>query len=73
LNATSTRRNRSGPVSVARIGGEVVTKWCIRFEEWSFVFHKRQLIIVTALGRQSEALREPLRARRTISNNRQRR
>ena len=61
------------PVSVAHIGGEVVTKWCIWFEEWSFVLRQRQLIIVTALGRQSEALRKPLYARRSIANNRQRR
>ena len=61
------------PVSAAHVSGEIVTKWCIRLEEWSFVFRKRQLIIVTALGRQSEALRKPLCARRTIANNRQRR
>ena len=61
------------PVSAARIGGEVVTKWRIRLEEWSFVFRKRQLIIVTALGRQSDGLRKSLCACRTIANDGQRR
>jgi len=61
------------PFSAARVGGEVVTKWCIRLEEWSFVFRKRQLVIVTALGRQSELLKKSLCARRTIANNWQRR
>jgi len=61
------------PVSAARIGGEVVTKWCIRLEEWSFVLRERQLVIITALRRQSEALRKSLRARWTSAKDGQRR
>jgi hypothetical protein len=61
------------PVSAAHVGCEVVTKWCIRLEEWSFVLRKRQLIIVTALGRQSDGLRKSLCACRTIAKDGQRR
>jgi hypothetical protein len=61
------------PVSTAHIGGEVVTKWCIRLEEWSFVLRERQLVIITALGRQSEALRKSLRIRWTTAKDGQRR
>ena len=61
------------PVSAAHVSGEIVTKWCIRLEEWSFVLRKRQLIIVTALGRQSDRLRKSLCASRTIAKDGQRR
>jgi hypothetical protein len=61
------------PVSAAHVGCEVVTKWCIRLEEWSFVLRKRQLIIVTALGRQSDGLRKSLCTCRTIAKDGQRR
>jgi hypothetical protein len=61
------------PVSAAHIGGEVVTKWCIRLEEWSFVLRERHLVIITALGRQSESLRKSLRARWTSAKDGQRR
>ena len=61
------------PVSAAHIGGEVVTKWCIRLEEWSFVLRARQLIIITALGRQGEVRRKSLCTSRTIANDGQRR
>ena len=55
------------------VGCEVVTKWCIRLEEWSFVLPKRQLIIVTALGRQSDGLRKSLCTCPTVANDGQRR
>jgi hypothetical protein len=61
------------PVSAAHVSGEIVTKWCIRLEEWSFVLRKRQLIIVTALGRQSDRLRKSLCAGRTVAKDWQRR
>jgi hypothetical protein len=60
------------PVSSAYIGGEIVTKWCIRLEEWSFVLRERRLVIITALGRQSEALRKSLCTSRTIAKDGQR-
>ena len=61
------------PVSVAHIGGEVVAKWCIWFEEWSFVLRQRQLIIVTAPRRQTEVLSNSLCACWTIANDGKRR
>jgi len=61
------------PVSAAHIAREVVTEGGIQFEERSFVLGERQLVVITALGRQSEAPREPLCARRTIAKDGQRR
>src|SRR5204863_6857684 len=61
------------PLTAAHIGREVVTERGIQFEEWSFVLRERQLVSIVAMGRQSEALREPLCARRTTAKDGQRR
>jgi hypothetical protein len=61
------------PVSAAHVACEVVTKWCIRLKEWSFVLRKRQLIIVAALGRLCDGLTKSLSTCLTIAKDGQRR